>query len=185
MKGCPECRRTYYDDSLRYCLDDGAMLLDGPSSEKETVVLKGRKSQISEPIRVLQTKTRSDSHFRGAETLPSFPKAFLLIGLLISALVITAYYLITRQTAITGQTVTDEYNQRCEEEIAKRRADEERLALVAYQQGQTGPNGETAEQNYDLARKNIIQKYQYNPCSRNINEIPPQAPITDRRNNKK
>jgi TolB-like protein len=32
MKRCPECRRDYYDDSLSYCLDDGAALLEGPTS---------------------------------------------------------------------------------------------------------------------------------------------------------
>jgi TolB-like protein len=32
MKRCPECRRDYYDDSLHYCLDDGAALLEGPAS---------------------------------------------------------------------------------------------------------------------------------------------------------
>jgi len=32
MKRCPECRRDYYDDSLLYCLDDGAALLEGPAS---------------------------------------------------------------------------------------------------------------------------------------------------------
>ena len=32
MKRCPECMRDYYDDSLFYCLDDGASLLDGPAS---------------------------------------------------------------------------------------------------------------------------------------------------------
>ena len=35
MKRCPECRRNYYDDSLSYCLDDGAVLLDGPPSVEE------------------------------------------------------------------------------------------------------------------------------------------------------
>src|SRR5687768_2263166 len=32
MKRCPECRRDYFDDSLRYCLDDGSALLEGPAS---------------------------------------------------------------------------------------------------------------------------------------------------------
>jgi eukaryotic-like serine/threonine-protein kinase len=32
MKRCPECRRDYFDDTLRFCLDDGAELLEGPSS---------------------------------------------------------------------------------------------------------------------------------------------------------
>ena len=32
MKRCPECRRDYYDDSLIFCLDDGSVLLEGPSA---------------------------------------------------------------------------------------------------------------------------------------------------------
>ncbi len=35
MKKCPECRRNYYDDTLIYCLDDGAHLLEGPASADE------------------------------------------------------------------------------------------------------------------------------------------------------
>src|SRR5687768_3071907 len=33
MKRCPECRRDYTDETLNFCLDDGAALLDGPGSE--------------------------------------------------------------------------------------------------------------------------------------------------------
>jgi TolB-like protein/Flp pilus assembly protein TadD len=33
MKRCPECRRDYYDDTLSFCLDDGAPLVYGMSSE--------------------------------------------------------------------------------------------------------------------------------------------------------
>ena len=41
MKRCPHCRRDYYDDSLRYCLDDGALLLEGPGrDEPSTLVLQ-------------------------------------------------------------------------------------------------------------------------------------------------
>jgi len=49
MKRCPECRRDYFDDSLAYCLDDGAVLLDGPPSADEpaTAILSGG-SQTSE-----------------------------------------------------------------------------------------------------------------------------------------
>ena len=36
MKRCPECRRDYYDDSLAYCLDDGAVLVDGPIGDEPT-----------------------------------------------------------------------------------------------------------------------------------------------------
>lgn len=37
MKRCPECRRDYYDDTLLYCLDDGARLVDGPARSDEAV----------------------------------------------------------------------------------------------------------------------------------------------------
>lgn len=32
MKRCPECRRDYTDETLNFCLDDGATLLEGPAS---------------------------------------------------------------------------------------------------------------------------------------------------------
>lgn len=35
MKRCPQCQRDYNDDSLSYCLDDGAELLFGPVSADE------------------------------------------------------------------------------------------------------------------------------------------------------
>ena len=35
MKRCPECRRDYTDETLNFCLDDGARLLDGPASGDE------------------------------------------------------------------------------------------------------------------------------------------------------
>ena len=39
MKRCPECRRDYYDDSLLYCLDDGAALLEGPSTDEPATAI--------------------------------------------------------------------------------------------------------------------------------------------------
>ncbi|MEO6334837.1 MAG: tetratricopeptide repeat protein [Pyrinomonadaceae bacterium] len=33
MKRCPECLRDYYDDSLRFCLDDGIALVDGQGTK--------------------------------------------------------------------------------------------------------------------------------------------------------
>src|SRR6186713_3610343 len=33
MKRCPECRRDYSDETLNFCLDDGAALVEGPASE--------------------------------------------------------------------------------------------------------------------------------------------------------
>jgi len=40
MKRCPECRKDYFDDSLLYCLDDGAQLVQGTvTDEPATVIL--------------------------------------------------------------------------------------------------------------------------------------------------
>ncbi|MEQ1763465.1 MAG: hypothetical protein ABL984_10010 [Pyrinomonadaceae bacterium] len=42
MKRCPECRKDYLDDSLLYCLDDGAALVQGTvTNEPATVILSG------------------------------------------------------------------------------------------------------------------------------------------------
>src|SRR4051794_24461132 len=30
MKRCPECLRDYFDETLNFCLDDGARLVSGP-----------------------------------------------------------------------------------------------------------------------------------------------------------
>src|SRR5687768_11730944 len=44
MKRCPECRRDYVDDTLLYCLEDGAALVQGSvasSGEPQTATLSG------------------------------------------------------------------------------------------------------------------------------------------------
>jgi hypothetical protein len=51
MKRCPECRRDYYD-SLLYCLDDGAALLEGPASLEDpaTAVISGSDKSGSDVV---------------------------------------------------------------------------------------------------------------------------------------
>ena len=53
MKRCSECRRDYYDDSLLYCLDDGAALLEGPASmdEPATAILHQTDPSSEAPTR--------------------------------------------------------------------------------------------------------------------------------------
>ena len=46
MKACPRCGRSYADDSLNYCLDDGADLVYGPSTdEPATAIIPGDASE--------------------------------------------------------------------------------------------------------------------------------------------
>src|SRR6187402_623969 len=49
MKRCPECRRDYTDETLNFCLDDGATLLDGPAmgDEPATAILNEPGGPIS------------------------------------------------------------------------------------------------------------------------------------------
>ena len=53
MKRCPECRRDYHDDSLAYCLDDGAVLVDGPA-EPPTAIFAAASSSSENPTEVLK-----------------------------------------------------------------------------------------------------------------------------------
>ena len=42
MKRCPECRKDYFDETLVYCLDDGAALVQGSvTDEPATAILSG------------------------------------------------------------------------------------------------------------------------------------------------
>ncbi|MCU1289589.1 MAG: serine/threonine protein kinase with repeat [Acidobacteria bacterium] len=49
MKRCPECRRDYTDDSLSFCLDDGARLLEGPATDEPKTRIQGVTHLNDEP----------------------------------------------------------------------------------------------------------------------------------------
>jgi TolB-like protein len=94
MKRCPECRRDYFDDSLLFCLDDGAALLEGPGSlEPETAIL-------SDPHVTGEARTRT---YGGLETTPSkaSKRNAMIAGaagiLLITALGIGSYFYYGRE----------------------------------------------------------------------------------------
>lgn len=56
MKRCPQCRRDYFDETLLYCLDDGAHLLDGPASDEPATAILPESKLPSEA----KTLHRSD-----------------------------------------------------------------------------------------------------------------------------
>src|SRR5687767_3609373 len=53
MKRCPECRRDYFDDTLVFCLDDGATLLEGPSVVESKTAIFGASSTSESPTAIL------------------------------------------------------------------------------------------------------------------------------------
>lgn len=64
MKRCPECRRDYYDDTLVFCLDDGANLLEGPANDEPKTAIFGANQTGEQPTAIL-------TNFPGeAPTLP-------------------------------------------------------------------------------------------------------------------
>lgn len=94
MKRCPECGREY-DNSMMFCLDDGAALLYGPASESSTVILHSTADPAEAP-----TRTQIETTERTAE--PTLPDAVgsrknsMIAGmvgiLLVSALGIGGYW---------------------------------------------------------------------------------------------
>ena len=53
MKRCPECRRDYYDDTLVFCLDDGANLLEGPANDEPKTAIFGANETGEQPTAIL------------------------------------------------------------------------------------------------------------------------------------
>ena len=93
MKRCPECRKDYVDDSLVYCLDDGAALVQGsvtdepptaiisgdrPTDEKTEVLNAGSLQPRSKPI------TLNLPAFLSRQSLPwTFVAALALVAVVL------------------------------------------------------------------------------------------------------
>ena len=82
MKRCPECRRDYHDSTLSFCVDDGAVLVEGPARAigQETAFFGARTAdQISAQAPTLvQIHETSQPHRTARTNLGSEPG--LLIG---------------------------------------------------------------------------------------------------------
>jgi Bacterial SH3 domain. len=86
MKQCPVCRTTYTDDSLRYCLADGATLNDGLLTE-ETVIRNTDRDVVRVPIERDEPKVFShDRSVTAASAQPSsgkWFKVFLVVAIIL------------------------------------------------------------------------------------------------------
>jgi TolB-like protein/Tfp pilus assembly protein PilF len=49
MKKCPRCSKSYADDTLNFCLDDGSLLIDQPTDEPATAILRSLDSGANVP----------------------------------------------------------------------------------------------------------------------------------------
>ena len=105
MKRCPECRRRYSDDSLRYCLEDGSVLVEGPppAEDRATMILPASKD--GDPTAVLEVDKASPSD---SDTVRISKKKILagVLGISLLALMAAAgYYWFGRQSILPVGTV--------------------------------------------------------------------------------
>lgn len=63
MKACPECKKVYYDESLNYCLDDGASLILGPAKdEPATAIFSSDRSVDEAPTRTFEPSLAGEKY---------------------------------------------------------------------------------------------------------------------------
>ena len=118
MKRCPDCKRDYYDDSLLYCLEDGAALVQGsvPSfDEPQTAILHDTTSRHESATRAQIGITDAEperSLGGGSEkhgTSPSKAAKPLILAGAVFVLLVTAFvgyrYLVSSGDAITSIAV--------------------------------------------------------------------------------
>ena len=73
MKRCPVCRKDYFDDSLMYCLDDGAALLQGSATEEQaTAILSGESVSDGNLTRQMAAQATSSGANSVTLRMPAF-----------------------------------------------------------------------------------------------------------------
>lgn len=93
MKHCQTCNRTYTDESLSYCLDDGSPLSAGPDPE---ATLVRTESSVRPPSEHLPTQPSRASHHW------IFYPAIFLLTLLVGASLGTLLYKFQKRTLSTS-----------------------------------------------------------------------------------
>lgn len=106
MKQCPRCRTSYTDDSLRFCLADGAVLEE--AGEQETAVRRVSVDVGPPPtVAIPQARATSQTAAKGGRTVLKIVIGVMVLGLL--ALVAAGgagllYYMNSGGTANVAQT---------------------------------------------------------------------------------
>jgi eukaryotic-like serine/threonine-protein kinase len=110
MKRCPECRKDYLDDSLLYCLDDGAALVQGSvGNGPATAILPGdrvsdegltRQLSTDEARRRTKSITFSLPAFLSGERLP-----WILLGVTLLGLAVAVGYAVRNGRAVATSEV--------------------------------------------------------------------------------
>src|ERR1700674_726859 len=113
MKHCPKCNRTYRDDTLRFCLEDGAALATvgrSPRDEPTRPSRPGTRDSDPPPTEIMHergsptlkvagpTQSSYDARAEPRAANPVLTAGVIAIALLLLALVGIAGYFVLRQT---------------------------------------------------------------------------------------
>ena len=98
MKQCPECNRVYDDETLKFCLDDGASLVYGPA-EPKTAILNSPAVTSETPTRLYEPRETSGEPSSGKAAPPNIErKSYRMIVavagvILLAAIAVLGYWL--------------------------------------------------------------------------------------------
>lgn len=104
MKRCPECRKDYQDDSLIYCLDDGAALIQGSvTDEPATAILSGDRASGERLTEVLNNDPKPKPRAVTSSLRGRLP--WVLAALLALAATVLAYGYFNRSSNKSSHAV--------------------------------------------------------------------------------
>ena len=89
MKRCPECRRDYYDDSLLYCLEDGAALVAGVPDEPVTAILSDGRTSSEAATRTFDDDPTTGTSAEGRTSRTASTRNSVIAGV-VGVVLITA-----------------------------------------------------------------------------------------------
>ncbi|MEP7212164.1 MAG: hypothetical protein ABI791_03770 [Acidobacteriota bacterium] len=85
MKICPNCRRTYADDGLNFCLEDGTMLAFAPAGAPPTVVMgqaPPTDSRTATPVHIAPQNANNTPHQYSMKPKKSSKTWLWVVGIL-------------------------------------------------------------------------------------------------------
>ena len=89
MKRCPYCRRTYSDDSLTFCLDDGNVLLDGPGRREDPTEFLRESELLVEPTKIYPASENPRASKKTDVRIQRSHYVFAIAGLIVIAAIAT------------------------------------------------------------------------------------------------
>lgn len=92
MKRCPACQRDYYDETLLYCLDDGARLLEGPSVDEPATAIFQSSDAAREGATRAQIPATERSGVANEAKAKGFDKRLVLAPLALAIIIIGGYF---------------------------------------------------------------------------------------------